>query len=141
MGTPHYQSLTAPERFALMLEAMARGDEREADLLEDTCPKHVYRCDDAEFRDRMKRAYNVVMAVALNMRAGFALVEMAENFRRLSGHSDGPITPAQWTTVADKVDASHLSTHEAGGFVGTTPRDVHALHGRVAPRGRLGLRL
>ena len=27
---------------------------------------------------------------------------------------------SDWTAVADNVDASHLSIHEAGGFVGTT---------------------
>ena len=49
----NYKVLTAPERFTLTLEAMARGDESEADRLDDTCPQHNYRMDDLEFRDRM----------------------------------------------------------------------------------------
>ncbi len=35
----HYGSLTPAERFSLTVEAMARGDEKEADRLEDACPR------------------------------------------------------------------------------------------------------
>ena len=44
----HYAALTAPERFALVVEAMARRDSAEADRLEDTCPRLTYRMEDAE---------------------------------------------------------------------------------------------
>jgi hypothetical protein len=122
MANPHYETLTPHERFALMTEAMARGDDVEADLLGDKCPQFTYRCDDAEFRDRMKRAYHIAMAVALNMRAGLARVEMAENFRRLSDHfADGPITLAQTAFLygrayghweAGKIDTIELHDRE-----------------------------
>jgi hypothetical protein len=38
----HYEVLTPAERFALTIEAMARGDGNDADELEDSCPRHSY---------------------------------------------------------------------------------------------------
>ena len=64
----HDACLTPAERFALTSEAMARGDETEADRLEDACPKHSYHLEDPEYRDRMKRAYMIALMVCLNMR-------------------------------------------------------------------------
>jgi hypothetical protein len=64
----NYAQLKGPERFALMLEAMARGDEAEADRLEETCPRHGYTIDDPEFRDRMKRAYAITTLVTINLK-------------------------------------------------------------------------
>lgn len=80
----HYEQLTAHERFVLMLEAMARRDDTECDRLADTCPQKIYRCDDAEFRDRMKRAYHITMTVALNMREGLARIRMAKAFKEMA---------------------------------------------------------
>jgi hypothetical protein len=90
MGTPKYETLSGPERFALMIEAMARKDEAECDRLEDSCPKRVYRCDDTDFRYRMRRAYHITAAVCLNMRAGLARIRMAQTFLELREHFAGP---------------------------------------------------
>jgi hypothetical protein len=76
----HYACLTAPERFALTIEAMARGDENEADRLEDACPTHSYHMHDLEYRDRMRRAYLIALMVSLNMREGLAQIRMAKIF-------------------------------------------------------------
>jgi hypothetical protein len=51
----YYAVLTAPERFTLLVEAMARRDEAEMERLENSCPQFTYRAEDAEFRDRMPR--------------------------------------------------------------------------------------
>ena len=87
----HYASLTAHERFALMLEAMARRDDSEADRLEDTCPRFVYRGEDQAFRDRMRRAYTITSYVCLNMRAGLAQMRLARLFREQSDCFAGPV--------------------------------------------------
>lgn len=79
--TKGYETLTGPERFVLLIEAMARKDEVECDRLEDTCPQLVYRCEDVEFRDRVRRAYHVAATVCLNMREGMAQIRMAEAIR------------------------------------------------------------
>ena len=39
----HYDTLTAPERLILAMDAMARGDQYEANLLGETCPKFQYK--------------------------------------------------------------------------------------------------
>lgn len=39
----HYDTLTAPERLILAIDAMARGDQYEANLLGETCPKFQYK--------------------------------------------------------------------------------------------------
>lgn len=39
----HYNTLTAPERLILAMDAMARGDQYEANLLGETCPKFQYK--------------------------------------------------------------------------------------------------
>ncbi len=39
----HYDILTAPERLGLAIDAMARGDQYEANLLGETCPKFQYK--------------------------------------------------------------------------------------------------
>ena len=49
----HYDALSGAERFAAMLEAMARGDTAEEERLEDSCPRGVYEQDDPAYRKRM----------------------------------------------------------------------------------------
>ena len=68
----HYEVLSGPERFALMVEAMARRDDAEADRLEDSCPQRTYRTDEWAFRERMRVASKIAMMACLNMRAGLA---------------------------------------------------------------------
>jgi hypothetical protein len=80
----HYGCLTAPERFALTIEAMARGDEVEADKLEDSCPSHNYHMHDLEYRDRMRRAYLIALMVSLNMRQGIGQIRAAATFCELA---------------------------------------------------------
>jgi hypothetical protein len=87
----HYQALSPRERFVLLVQAMARPDEREADRLQDTCPLFTYRAEDAEFRDRMKRAYMITATVCLNMREGLAQLRMARAFREMSEQFSGPV--------------------------------------------------
>ena len=90
--TKGYETLTGPERFVLLIEAMARKDEVECDRLEDTCPHLLYRCEDTEFRDRVRRAYHIAVTVCLNMREGLARIRMAEALR--------PVRFATWPMVS-----------------------------------------
>ena len=76
----NYEQLKGDERFVLLLEAMARKDEAEADRLEDTCPRLLYRQDDVEFRDRMKRAYLIAMLVTINIRWRLEHIRVAKIF-------------------------------------------------------------
>jgi hypothetical protein len=75
-ATKAYEQFTGVERFRLMIEAMARGDEREAERLEQTCPQHLYRDDDADFRDRMRRIHLYTLYHAAQVAGPLAIVRM-----------------------------------------------------------------
>ncbi|MCW2892951.1 MAG: hypothetical protein JWO75_2440 [Actinomycetia bacterium] len=90
LGSRHYGTLIAHERFALTVEAMARRDDREADRLGDTCPRCTYRAEDQSFRERMRLAHTIAGRVCLNMRAGLAQIRMAKVFCEQAGNFAGP---------------------------------------------------
>jgi hypothetical protein len=90
LGGRHYGTLTAHERFALLVEAMARRDDREADRLGDSCPRLTYRVEDQAFRERMRLAHTIAGRVCLNMRAGLAQIRMAKVFCEQAGQFAGP---------------------------------------------------
>jgi hypothetical protein len=87
----HYACLTPAERFALTIEAMARGDEAEADRLEDACPKFDYRHNDAEFRDRMQRSYTIALLATVNLQKLLAVIRCSSVFvEQHRAYADGP---------------------------------------------------
>src|SRR5687767_10330116 len=87
----HYEVLTPAERFALTIEAMARGDGNDADRLEDTCPRFTYYKEDVEYRDRMKRAYLIALLATINLKWRVEQVRSAEMFCKLHEHfAEGP---------------------------------------------------
>jgi hypothetical protein len=90
LGSRHYGALSAHERFALTVEAMARRDDSEADRLGDTCPRCTYRAEDQAFRERMRLAHMIASRVCLNMRAGLAQIRMAKVFIEQAGNFAGP---------------------------------------------------
>jgi hypothetical protein len=111
----HYWALTAPERFALLVEAMARGDEADADRLEDSCPVLTYRGEDTAFRGRMVHAHLIAVRVCLNLRAGLAELRMADTFRRTcrSFAAAGPVNVAQASFMAGRAYGRAEVTGEA----------------------------
>lgn len=101
-----YGALTAAERFSLMIEALARGDENDADRLEDSCPQKYYHMDDHEFRDRMKRAYLIALMVCLNMRQGLGQIRAAVAFEEVSdAFAHGPTLAVQGAFLFGRVYA------------------------------------
>jgi hypothetical protein len=85
----HYACLTPAERLAI--EAMARGDEKEADRLEDACPKLNYRHNDAEFRDRMQRSYTIALLAMNNLQKLLAVIRCSNVFvEQHRAYADGP---------------------------------------------------
>jgi hypothetical protein len=116
----HYETLTANERFQLLIEAMARRDDVECDRLEDSCPTRVYRCEDADFRDRVRRAYIITLIVCLNLRAGIARIRMAQTFKQTSHHFADPVAKlAAAAYLCGRVDGRE----EAGVDAGPLPCD------------------
>src|SRR4051812_22744984 len=78
--TRHYGALTASERFALTIEAMARGDEKDADRLEETCPRFTYSHADAEFQDRLRRSYLIALLAMVNLQKLLAVIRCSNVF-------------------------------------------------------------
>jgi hypothetical protein len=58
-----YGQFTPHERFLLALEADARGDETERQVLERTCPRHCYVMTDAAFTRRVEVSQWLTLAV------------------------------------------------------------------------------
>jgi hypothetical protein len=80
----------------------------------------VYRCEDADFRDRVRRAYIITLVVCLNMRAGIARIRMAQTFKRTSRHFADPVAKlAAAAYLCGRVDGRE----EAGGNAGPLPSD------------------
>src|SRR4051812_29424241 len=78
--TRSYVVLTPPERFSLMVEALARDDHTEADRLEDTCPKLNYSHNDWEFRDRLQRSYTIALLAMVNLQKLLAVIRCSGVF-------------------------------------------------------------
>ena len=134
----HYETLTPPERFALLVEAMARRDEREADRLEDSCPRRTYRMDDAEFGDRVRRAHLIATAVTLNMREGLTQLRMARTFR---DHSDVFATPVVRLVTAALLWGRAYGHWEAGAVEEVGVPNAKALAADLAATPYLGEQL
>jgi hypothetical protein len=65
----HYDALAADERLAAVLEAMARGDHREAGRLRQACPRRDYTAPDRAFADRVLLAFEAASLAAVDLRA------------------------------------------------------------------------
>jgi hypothetical protein len=77
----HYDRLEPDERFRLVVEAVARGDEQEADRLAAACPRKVYRVIDAEYGDRIRVSSEIVSGVVLDLGPRLGKLRMIEAFR------------------------------------------------------------
>jgi hypothetical protein len=88
----HYNTLTPHERFVLLVEAMARKDEAEADRLEDTCPQFTFRGEDQAFRDRMQRLYMIASWVALSLEGPLAQIRLAKMLHEHAEAFSGPVS-------------------------------------------------
>jgi hypothetical protein len=72
---------TSNRRFRLVVEAVARGNEQEADRLAAACPRKVYRMIDAGYGDRMRASSEIVSAVCLDLGPRLGKLRMVEASR------------------------------------------------------------
>ena len=134
----HYGRLSAQERFALLLEAMARQDEREADRLEDTCPRQTYRGEDQAFRERMRHAYMIASRAWLDMQEGLGQLRMGRAFQACAAQFASPT--ARLAQVAFLYGRAH-GKWEAGAIETIGLPDARLLADEVAADPELGNRL
>lgn len=62
-----YRNFTPSERLALFWAAMGRGDEAEADKLNDTCPRAKYMIDDPHYFGALRAVMEMCMYAQLRM--------------------------------------------------------------------------
>lgn len=62
-----YDRLDAEERFRLVMEAAARGDDRERDRLSQAAPMRAYKIADPTYMDRVDAAHDLSVALALDL--------------------------------------------------------------------------
>ena len=62
-----YDRLTPEERFKLLIEAIARGDETECRNLEKSCPRLVYEMNDAGYQDRVRASEKITTLACLEL--------------------------------------------------------------------------
>jgi hypothetical protein len=77
----HYDKLEPEERFRLVTEALARGDEQEADRLAAACPRKVYRMIDAQYGDQIRVSSDIVWAVCMDLGPRLGKLRMIDAFR------------------------------------------------------------
>jgi hypothetical protein len=83
-----YDRLTPEERFRLDVEAMARGDEKESELLTSTCPRHTYTMTDVGFSGRWDGAIQLTMAALMDLRQQTAKLRMIDAFSAVRPYSE-----------------------------------------------------
>jgi hypothetical protein len=76
-----YDRLTPEERFRLDVEAMARGDAQESELLTSTCPRRTYTMTDVGYSGRWDGAIQLTMATLMDLRQSTAKLRMVDAFR------------------------------------------------------------
>jgi hypothetical protein len=102
----YYDRLTPEERFRLDLEAMARGDAEESELLTRTCPKRDYIMNDVQFAGRWDGAIQLSMVVLMDLRPAVAKLRMIEVSRVV-----GPYIQSAWE---NDVYRAYFDGHESG---------------------------
>jgi hypothetical protein len=102
----YYGKLTAAERFALDVEAMARGDKEESERLVRTCPRHTYTMNDPGFTGRWLGAQDITVRVYGELARYTDKLQMIEVVRVILPYSE--------TFAQDAAFESYLDGHRAG---------------------------
>lgn len=102
----YYNRLTAAERFALDVEAMARGDEEESERLVRTCPRHTYTMNDPGFTGRWVGINEITVRVYGDLARYTDKLQMIEVVRVILPYSE--------TFAQDAAFESYLDGHCAG---------------------------
>jgi hypothetical protein len=82
-----YDSLTPEERFRLDVEAMARGDTEESDLLTRTCQRETYTMNHRGYTGRWTGTYEITLRMYIAVNNELAKLQMIDAFRELVPYS------------------------------------------------------
>jgi hypothetical protein len=78
-----YDRLTPEERFRLVVEAEARGDEREFSRLVRSAPRHTYIEADPSYTGRVRASKDIIWAVCLDLLLRLAEMRMVRAFAEI----------------------------------------------------------
>jgi hypothetical protein len=82
-----YDQLTPEERFRLDVEAMARGDMEESELLTRTCPRETYTMNHRGYTGRWTRTCDITLRMYLAVNNELSKLQMIGAFRELVPYS------------------------------------------------------
>jgi len=101
-----YEHLTPHERFRLVIEAEARGDEGECEALSRSCPRKDYRANDDAFTTRIRASSDVSMAAAMDLCQHLSRLDVVEGVEE--SH------PYCRVVFVNEAQMGYLDGHEAG---------------------------
>lgn len=101
-----YDRLTPEERFALDVEAMARGDTEESRRLVDACPRHDYRMTDVAFSGRWLTTMELGLALCVDLTQHMSRLSMLDGIREM--------LPYARVVYRNEGEKAYLDGHEAG---------------------------
>src|SRR5215210_4866874 len=82
-----YDRLDPDERFRLVLEATARGDEEEIERLRDTCPRVKYTAIDIAYSDRISGSLKITIMLCHLLAPSLTELRMLAAFREVLSHT------------------------------------------------------
>jgi hypothetical protein len=101
-----YDRFQPEERFRLTLEALARGDEGEADRLSESCPRRTYTMNDLAYGDKIRAGLQITMVVCLDLGPRLAKLQMLDALR-----VTGPYLRTVWKNEAY---SAYFDGHRSG---------------------------
>jgi hypothetical protein len=101
-----YDRFEPEERFRLTIEALARGDEEEAERLSESCPRRTYTMNDLAYVARMRAGLQITLAVCLDLAPRLAKLQMIEAFRVTQ--------PYARTVWRNEADSAYFDGHRSG---------------------------
>ncbi len=101
-----YDRLAPEERFRLVIEAEARGDEEESRRLVRSAPRYTYTEADPDYVNRLRASQEITMAVCLDLAAPLARVRM------IGGFSEA--LPLAYNACINEAHFAYLDGREAG---------------------------
>lgn len=104
--TFHYDRLTPEDRFRLVVEAMARGDEQEVERLVNSCPREAYKMNELSFSNRVRASQEITMALCFDLTAHLAKLQAIEAHRESLSRV--------FSAFINEAVLAYLDGHEAG---------------------------
>ena len=119
-----YDRFDPDERFRLVLEAAARGDEEEIERLRDTCPRVRYTAIDIAYSDRISGSLKMTMLICQLLAPSLTKIRTLAAFRKVLSYAfDHCINTARLAYVSGH-DGGASRTWKAAGKKGDPPKSL-----------------